>query len=134
MSRQFGLSEIEDYKKRLQLLRAMFGETQEAFAARLGIPFKRWNQYERGYPLPRETAFIIRQKIATGIIEWIWFGDESQLSPNFRGRLRDAEASERERAAAKIKTKAKALLDRQQAAATALRKVKRRNKNGVPKR
>jgi transcriptional regulator with XRE-family HTH domain len=87
------LFDVEGYKRRLQLLRAMYGETQEAFARRLNIPFKRWNEYERGYPIPRETCFLIRQKIASGIIEWIWFGDESLISKQFSDRLREAERS-----------------------------------------
>jgi transcriptional regulator with XRE-family HTH domain len=109
----------DDYKKRLQLLRAMYGETQEVFAERLGIPFKRWNQYERGYPIPRETAWLIRQKLYTGIIEWIWFGDETVLNETFRKRLRAVELADRKRSDDRVKEQR----SRQKAADKALRKA-----------
>lgn len=98
----------------------MYGETQEAFAARLGIPFKRWNQYERGYPIPRETAWLIRQKIANNISDWVWFGDEKYLDPDFKARIKAAQDAEQDRA----RFKAKALQDRRKKAAGALRKRK----------
>jgi transcriptional regulator with XRE-family HTH domain len=119
--KKFEVFEVEAYKKRLQLLRAMYGETQEAFADRLEIPFKRWNQYERGYPLPRDTAFLIRQKIAPGIIEWIWFGDESFVPETFRERIRSAEQQERER----HKLKVEKLTERRNNLEKTLRRLKK---------
>jgi transcriptional regulator with XRE-family HTH domain len=121
--KHFDLFDVEGYKKRLQLLRAMYDETQEAFARRLDIPFKRWNQYERGYPISRETSWLLRQKIANGLAEWIWFGDEDGLSDQFRKRLKAVERAERERADAKAKLAREMHKD----ALTALKKVKRRD-------
>jgi transcriptional regulator with XRE-family HTH domain len=119
--KKFEVFEVEAYKKRLQLLRSMYGETQEAFADRLEIPFKRWNQYERGYPLPRDTAFLIRQKISPGIIEWIWFGDESRVPDEFRERIRGAEKQERDR----YKLKVEKLTERRNSLEKTLRKLKK---------
>ena len=47
----------EAYLFRVRLLRLFFEENQVQFAKRLGIPFKRWNHYERGMTISRETAF-----------------------------------------------------------------------------
>jgi transcriptional regulator with XRE-family HTH domain len=126
--KQVGLFNVEDYKRRLRLMRAMYGETQADFAKRVGVPFKRWNQYERGYPLPRDTAWLIRQKISTGILEWIWFGDETHLNPVFSNKLRAAEKTEAER----LRTEIKDLQYRRQRASKALRKVKKTDRDSGP--
>lgn len=106
-------------------MRAMYGETQEVFAARIGVPFKRWNQYERGFPLPRNTAALIRSRISIGILEWIWFGDETFIPDEFRERLRAVEKAERDRELAE----AKELRDRRERARKALRKVKKTDRD-----
>jgi hypothetical protein len=111
------------YQRRLILLREIIsGENQTDFAARLGIPMKRWSNYERGYPIPRETAFVIMNKFPGMSVEWIWFGAIGNLSEHYRKRietaekyLRDREAAEREVAKAQsrladvAKKKARAL-------------------------
>lgn len=90
------------YRQRLQLLREIVsGENQQEFAERLGIPFKRWNNYERGYPVPRETAFILMDKIKGLSVEWIWFGMTGNLSADFERKIKAAEAQRRELDAAK---------------------------------
>jgi transcriptional regulator with XRE-family HTH domain len=91
------------YIRRLKLLRIMHDDTQETFAHRLGIPFKRWNEYERGYAIPTNTIALIRQHVAANITDWILFGDRSILPLNFDERLCRAEEklAEMERAKAK---------------------------------
>jgi transcriptional regulator with XRE-family HTH domain len=122
--KHFGLFDVEGYKKRLQLLRMMYGETQREFASRLGIPFKRWNEYERGYPLPRDTAFLIRLKIARGVTDWIWFGDEERLAATFVERLRLVEREQHRLGQAKVER----LRDRRKRADKAARKVSKTDK------
>jgi hypothetical protein len=104
---------VADYQRRLKLLREIIsGENQQDFAQRLGIPFKRWNNYERGYPVPRETAFILMAKFPGISIEWLWFGMTGNLSEAYANRIKIAEQAEREHAKAlkaldKAKSKAK---------------------------
>jgi hypothetical protein len=85
------------YQRRLKLLREIVsGENQQEFAERLGIPFKRWNNYERGYPVPRETAFLLMQRFPGISIEWLWFDMKGNLSPHYQARIEAAEKAERE--------------------------------------
>ena len=89
------------YQRRLKLLREIVsGENQQEFAERLGIPFKRWNNYERGYPVPRETAFLLMQRFPGISIEWLWFDMKGNLSPHYQARIEAAEKAEREHAKA----------------------------------
>jgi len=61
--------------RRLQLLRLVVsGENQAAFAARLGIEAKRWNNFERKSPLSKEVAFLIVKKFPDFTLDWLWHG------------------------------------------------------------
>jgi transcriptional regulator with XRE-family HTH domain len=104
---------VEDYKHRLALLREIIsGENQADFAARVGIPFKRWNSYERGYPIPRETAFLLLQKFEGVSVEWLWFGMEGNLSKDFLRRIVEVEKLHRQRdEAARVIEQAQAALN-----------------------
>jgi hypothetical protein len=79
------------YQRRIRLLRAVYGDNQTKFAKRVGIPYKRWHHYERGYPIPREIAFTLHDKIPGFCPCWLWFGDEQHLSPKLRRQLRHVE-------------------------------------------
>jgi transcriptional regulator with XRE-family HTH domain len=107
---------VEEYKERLKMLREIVsGENQQDFADRIGIPFKRWNNYERGYPIPRETAFILMEKFKGVSLEWIWFGMEGNLSTDFRQRILALEAARRDEITASRRlSKAKADLEEKQ--------------------
>jgi hypothetical protein len=89
--------ELGAYLHRLRLLREIIsGDNQADFARRLGIPPKRWNNYERGFPLSREIAFMIWKKFPGMSPEWIWFGAVGNLSKYYRERIKAAELLERE--------------------------------------
>ena len=76
------------YKVRLAILKEITdADSQQAIASKLGIAMKRWNNYERGYPIPREIAFILREKLPGMSAEWLWFGDEGNLSPQFKKKI-----------------------------------------------
>jgi transcriptional regulator with XRE-family HTH domain len=91
-----GRFNLEDYKKRLKLLREIYaGDNQQEFAERIGIPFKRWNNYERGYPIPRETAFILMEELGVSV-EWLWYGMTGNLTKSFTLKLEEAEKAKRE--------------------------------------
>jgi DNA-binding XRE family transcriptional regulator len=93
--------DVAAYKNRLRLLREIIsGENQVEFAERLGVPFKRWSNYERGYPVPRETAFTICKKFPGMSVEWIWWGWMGNLSEYYLKRIAAAEALDKERLAA----------------------------------
>jgi len=90
--------DIEAYRKRLRIMREILsGDNQTEFAKRLGIDFKRWSNYERGYPVPREVAFLLRQKFPGMSIEWIWFGSYDALSSSYREKILLAEKLDAER-------------------------------------
>src|SRR4029077_867925 len=97
----FGKSQgfdIEAYRRRLRILREIVsGDNQTDFAKRLGVDYKRWSNYERGYPVPREVAFLLHDKFPGMSIEWIWFGKYSGLSSDYRERILLAEKLDIER-------------------------------------
>lgn len=104
--------DVAAYRTRLRLLREIVsGENQVEFSQRLGIPFKRWSNYERGYPVPRETAFLLMKKFPGISVEWLWFGMTGNLSHFYLEKIKTAEGFEKERIAAeKAATKATAKL------------------------
>ncbi|QOG21351.1 hypothetical protein [Bradyrhizobium sp. SEMIA] len=88
----FEKKEMDAYKVRLRLLREVVASgSQQAFADRIGIEMKRWNNYERGYPIPREIAFHLKEKLDEPLAEWLWWGLDKHLSPQFRAKLKTAE-------------------------------------------
>ncbi|MGX1171256.1 transcriptional regulator with XRE-family HTH domain [Bradyrhizobium sp. USDA 372] len=84
--------EMDAYKARLKLLREVVSSgSQQDFADKIGIDMKRWNNYERGYPIPREIAFLLREKLKEPLAEWLWWGLDKHLSPQFKAKLKTAE-------------------------------------------
>lgn len=105
--------DVEAYRRRLRIMREIIaGDNQTEFAKRLGVDFKRWSNYERGYPVPREVAFILHDKFPGMSIEWIWFGTDKSLSDSYKEKIALAEKLdiERERDLAEME-KLKAKLD-----------------------
>jgi hypothetical protein len=93
--------DVEKYKRRLQILREVIsGDSQTAFANRLGIKPAKWSNYERGFPVPRETAFLLKEKFDVSV-EWLWFGLEGNMPAELKARIRKAETHERDLAAAR---------------------------------
>lgn len=81
--------------RRLRLLRAAEGaENAYAFAARLGIEYKTYNNYENGYPIPMQAAGRLLQKIPGFSIDWLVAGREEALSFDLRRRLEAAALAE----------------------------------------
>src|SRR5262245_54843747 len=79
---------ISEYVQRLKLLRMIVsGEKQGEFAARMGIDAKRWNNYELGYPIPREVALMLMHKLPGMSIEWLWIGRKDSLSLEYRRKI-----------------------------------------------
>jgi hypothetical protein len=78
--------EKEEYRLRLRVLRKFFERNGPQFAEMIGIPYKQWHHYERGYPIARETAFLMMEQ---GIpVDWLWFGDAGRTEREWtRGQL-----------------------------------------------
>lgn len=65
---------------RLRLLRfAVSGGNQTAFAAKLGIEPRRWNNFERGSPLSKEIAILLAQRIPGVSLDWLYLGKVEAL-------------------------------------------------------
>jgi transcriptional regulator with XRE-family HTH domain len=77
----------EAYQRRLRMLRRIYGMNQTEFAKYVGITYKKWNHYERGYPVSRESAFILQQVLPGFSIDWLWFG----VAANFDQMLKESE-------------------------------------------
>lgn len=78
------------YLERLKLMREVIsGDDKTAFAKLLGIPRKRWSNYEAGYPIPREVAFLLwyRLDIST---DWLWYGADGKLPEKHKKKMEAA--------------------------------------------
>lgn len=81
----------EAVAERLKLLRhVVSGGSQTAFAARLGVETKRWNNFERGTPLSKEVAFLIVKKFPDVTLDWLWLGNEGGLPVRLQRELAEA--------------------------------------------
>ena len=79
--------------RRLRHLRKALGyQYGNAFARHLGIMDARWYNLENGYPLSKEIAFLLVQKVSGLSLNWLYFGRTDGLSGlaqrlgEFRGR------------------------------------------------
>lgn len=89
--RNFRPDSNEAVAERLKLLRMTVSEeSQTAFAARLGVETKRWNNFERGTPLSKEVAFLIVKKFPDVTLDWLWLGNEGGLPIRFQRELAEA--------------------------------------------
>jgi hypothetical protein len=60
------------------------------FAAQIGIEYKRWNNFERGYPIPRDMAIHLVKAIHGLTLDWIYLGREDGLSIALQRELVEA--------------------------------------------
>jgi transcriptional regulator with XRE-family HTH domain len=50
---------------------------QAAFARRMGIDIRSWNNYERGHPIPRDQALAL--SVRTGVsLDWLFVASKMQ--------------------------------------------------------
>lgn len=112
------------YRVRVRQLRQILlpGATQGEFEKRLGLRPRLWSNYERGYPLPRETAFILEREFGAEFSpEWLWWGRRGNLTKAFAQALESFATLAAEQAAI---DHARVELQRRQAALDAKRKRK----------
>jgi hypothetical protein len=80
-----------DIAHRLRTLRRVVsGENQTDFALRVGVEVKRWNNFERGYPLSKEVAFLLVRKVPGLTLDWLWLGNEGGLPVKLQRELEAA--------------------------------------------
>jgi transcriptional regulator with XRE-family HTH domain len=72
---------------RLQRLREALGLSQKEMAAKIGVTYRVWNNWECGYPVPRDGARRIKERIRGVDLDFILDGDEDDLSPSIRKAL-----------------------------------------------
>ena len=78
---------------RIKLLRiAIFRDNQRAFAERIEVEYKRWNNYERGLPLSLQIAIQLIEHIPGLTLDWIFLGRTDGLSPALARELEKAMA------------------------------------------
>lgn len=76
---------------RLRQLRfAVSGRNQTAFAAKIEMEPKRWNNFERGYPLSKDAAFSIIECFPDITLDWLFRGIEDGLSVRRQRALAEA--------------------------------------------
>ena len=79
------------YLRRLRLMKHALGNlTQQQIAQSLDIDPKRWNNYERGYPVTRAVAWMLRDRHSISI-EWLWYGDERTMPKELMQKIHVAD-------------------------------------------
>jgi hypothetical protein len=73
---------------RLKVLRHFVsGGNQSKFAADMGIEVRRWNNFERKFPLPRDVALLLCSKVPGLTLDWIYRGVEDGLPVGLQREL-----------------------------------------------
>jgi hypothetical protein len=81
----------EEVTKRLILLRkAVSGDSQTAFATKIGIEVRRWNNFERGSPLSKEVGILLCEKIQGVSLDWLHRGRLDAVPLRLREELEAA--------------------------------------------
>lgn len=85
--------------KRLRILRAMRQLSGPKFAEELGIEYARWNNFERGYPLPAPIALELCRKFPGLTLDWLYRGRLEGMSFDLVRLLEEASVSGKSRTA-----------------------------------
>jgi hypothetical protein len=82
--------------KRLERLRLFHGyDTQNAFAAWLGVSPTRWNNYERGMPLTRAIEDLLVKRTPGLSVDWLRNANRNGLSVELDRRLHQPQPARR---------------------------------------
>lgn len=95
-----------DTARRLQILRAYAGcaDSQTRFAHQYGFTVKQWNNFERGFSLPRDAAIQLVQKFPGLTLDWLHLGKVDGMPGVLRTEL---EAAEKATTSAEGKTRSR---------------------------
>ena len=77
---------------RLRQLRAMKKMSGPVFAKWLGVEYGRWNNYERGFPLPAPIALELCRKFPGLTLDWLYRNRLEGASHDFVRGLEEAES------------------------------------------
>lgn len=78
--------------RRLKTLRALKGLSGPKFAEWLDIEYPRWNNFERGYPLPTSIALELCRRVPGLTLDWIYRGRPEGLTLDLADRLGELES------------------------------------------
>lgn len=74
--------------RRMRHLRAAMGNDNcRQFAARLGLSYHRWHNYESGYPVTLEAALVMVEAIPGLTLDWIFRGTLEPMPDQLRAKL-----------------------------------------------
>lgn len=80
--------------RRLRILRQHVAGNEQGsqirFASRIGIEYRRWNNFERGYPLSRDMAVHLTRAIPGLTTDWLFLGREDGLATKLHRELAEA--------------------------------------------
>jgi len=80
--------------RRLRILRHHIAGSghgsRAAFAAQTGIEYKRWNNFERAFPMPRDMAIHLVKTIHGLTLDWIYLGRKDGLPMRLQRELEEA--------------------------------------------
>lgn len=83
-----------EVSKRLTLLReALEIPTHVEFAARYGFSMAQWNNFERGFALPRDSAIRLVQQIHGLSLDWLYFGNTAGMASGLLRKIEQIEQS-----------------------------------------
>lgn len=71
----------------------MRGLSGPQFAEELGIEYPRWNNFERGYPLPNPIALELCNRFPGLTLDWLYRGRFEGMSFDLVRRLEEASVS-----------------------------------------
>jgi hypothetical protein len=83
-------SDEEETRRLVSLRTAISGDSQTAFAARIGIEVRRWNNFERGLPLSKEVGLLLCEKIQGVTLDWLFRGKLDAVPLALREALESA--------------------------------------------
>jgi hypothetical protein len=80
--------------RRLRILRYYItgneSGSRQRFAARVGIEYKRWNNFERGLPFNRDVAIHLVRAVPGLTLDWLYLGREDGLPIKLQRELAEA--------------------------------------------
>ena len=84
--------DVASIARRLKALRISTGLSQEAFAAKVGLGYKQWGNFEAATGRIGLDAALVLQRELKVPLDWIYLGEEAWLPSGLRDKIREASA------------------------------------------
>lgn len=78
--------------QRLRTLRVLKGLSGPKFAEWIGVEYPRWNNWERGFPLPAPIALLLCRRFPGLTLDWLYRGRLEGLTLDLADRLGELES------------------------------------------